>query len=295
MRLLTILAQVPRRSPMKRLVHQETDLKLDAKRNWEPVQNITEERCNVIIFSPIAHQPSSGIKHRLQAIQETLRRSDKQTVAAINLRCDEGCNCRSRCLKRQRFDVAFQETKLTEAAADGPGHVVFHCQIGLKHNSKVTNNGHRANQRTADAQLPGVKIRAPSTSHAPKKLRLLGIKTKSVRPHPQIVFGRAESRYVHRHWRPSLVNFVLSSDPIANYLSSDVQPTFMAFPRSSGIHIHHFLLLSPTFLFLPSNHTCIPSIHSFHPSTLPSTHPHIHQPTHQSIHPSIHSSGYTET
>src|SRR6218665_3688078 len=37
MRLLTILAQVPRRSPMKRLVHQQTDLKLDAKRNWEPV------------------------------------------------------------------------------------------------------------------------------------------------------------------------------------------------------------------------------------------------------------------
>src|SRR6218665_3489049 len=54
----------------------------------------------------------------------------------------------------------------------------------MKHNSKVTNNGHRANQRTADAQLPGVKIRAPSTSRAPKKLRLLGMKTKSVRPHP---------------------------------------------------------------------------------------------------------------
>src|SRR6218665_2098400 len=177
MRLLTILAQVPRRSPMKRLVHQETDLKLDAKRNWEPVQNITEERCNVIIFSPIAQQPSSGIKHRLQAIQEALRRSDKQTVAAINLRCDEGCECRSRCLKRQRFDAAFQMKKLTEAATDGPGHVVFH-------NSKVTNNGHRANQRTANAQLPGVKMRAPSTSRAPKKLRLLGIKTKSVRPHP---------------------------------------------------------------------------------------------------------------
>src|SRR6218665_2959229 len=56
--------------------------------------------------------------------------------------------------------------------------------MGVKHNSKVTNNGHRANQRTADAQLPGVKMRTPSTSRAPKKLRLLGIKTKSVRPHP---------------------------------------------------------------------------------------------------------------
>src|SRR6218665_519750 len=114
MRLLTILAQVPRRSPMKRLVHQQTDL------------NIPEERCNVIIFSPIAQQPSSGIKHRLQALQETLRRSDKQTVAAINLLCNEGGNSRSRSLERQRFDAAFQETKLTEAATDGPGHVVFH-------------------------------------------------------------------------------------------------------------------------------------------------------------------------
>src|SRR6218665_2844504 len=85
-----------------------------------------EDGCNVIIVSPIAQQPSSGIKHRLQAIQETLRRAGKQTVAAINLRRDEGCDCRSRCLERQRFDAAFQETKLTVAATDGPGHVVFH-------------------------------------------------------------------------------------------------------------------------------------------------------------------------
>src|SRR6218665_3720437 len=111
---------------MKRLAYQQTDLKLDAKRNWEPVLNITEERCNVVIFSPIAQQPSSGIKNRLQAIQETLRRPDEQTVAAIDLRCDEGCDCRSRCLERQRFDAAFQETKLTKAATDGPGHLVFH-------------------------------------------------------------------------------------------------------------------------------------------------------------------------
>src|SRR6218665_814289 len=75
-----------------------------------------EERCNVVLFPPIAQQPSSGIKNRLQAIQETLRRANEQTVAAIDLRSDEDCNCRSRCLERQRFDAAFQETKLTEAA-----------------------------------------------------------------------------------------------------------------------------------------------------------------------------------
>src|SRR6218665_913985 len=33
-------------------------------------------------------------------------------------------------LARQRFDAAFQETKLTEAATDGPGHVVFYDGLG---------------------------------------------------------------------------------------------------------------------------------------------------------------------
>ena len=56
-------------------------------------------------------------------IQETLRRADEHTVAAIDLRCDEGCDCRSRCLERQRFDAAFQETKLTEAATDGSSDI----------------------------------------------------------------------------------------------------------------------------------------------------------------------------
>ena len=68
----------------------------------------------MVTFSPIAQQPSSEIKHRLQAIEETLRRADEQTVAAIDLRCDEGCDCRSRCLERQRFDAAFQEYSLNK-------------------------------------------------------------------------------------------------------------------------------------------------------------------------------------
>src|SRR6218665_3962499 len=136
--------------PMKRLVDQQADLELDSKGNWEPVKNITEERCNMVVFSPVAQQPSSGIEDRLQAIQEILRRSDQQTVMGINLLCDEGCNCRSRSLERQRFDAAFQETKLTEAATDGSNHVVFHRQICLKHDAKVTSNSHRANQGTAN-------------------------------------------------------------------------------------------------------------------------------------------------
>src|SRR6218665_1104947 len=83
-----------------------------------------EERCNVIVFSPVAQQPSSGVEDGLQAIQEALRRANQQTVPATDLRCDEGSNSRSRSLERQRFDAAFQKTKLTEAATDGPSHVV---------------------------------------------------------------------------------------------------------------------------------------------------------------------------
>ena len=80
MRLLTIVAQIPRRGPMKPLVNQQADLELDSKRNWEPVKNITEERCNMVVFSPVAQQPSSGIEDRLQAMQEILRRSNQQTI-----------------------------------------------------------------------------------------------------------------------------------------------------------------------------------------------------------------------
>src|SRR6218665_3761988 len=62
MRLLTIVAQIPTCCPMKRLVDQQADLELDSKGNWEPVQNITEERFNVVFFSPAAQQPSSDIE-----------------------------------------------------------------------------------------------------------------------------------------------------------------------------------------------------------------------------------------
>src|SRR6218665_3195613 len=77
-----------------------------------------EERCNMVVFSPIAQQPSSGIEDRLKAIQEIFRCSNQQTVIAIDLCCDEGCNCRSRSLERQRFDAAFEKTKLAETATD---------------------------------------------------------------------------------------------------------------------------------------------------------------------------------
>src|SRR6218665_1305912 len=118
----------------------------------------------MIVFSPVAQQPSSGVEDRLQAIQETLRLADQQTATAIDLRCDEGSNSCSRSLERQRFEAAFQKRKLTEAATDGLSHVVFHRQIRLKHDAKVTNNSHRANQGAADIELPGVKMGTPSAT-----------------------------------------------------------------------------------------------------------------------------------
>src|SRR6218665_3735561 len=41
-------------------------------------------------------------------------------------------------------------------ATDGPSHVVFHREIRLKHDAKVTNNSHEASQGAADIELPGV-------------------------------------------------------------------------------------------------------------------------------------------
>ena len=51
----------------------------------------------MVVFSPVAQQPSSGIEDRLQAIQEILRSSDQQTIIAIDLCCDEGCRKREKC------------------------------------------------------------------------------------------------------------------------------------------------------------------------------------------------------
>src|SRR6218665_4023277 len=90
---------LPMNSPNKRLVDQQTDFKLDAKGNWEPVQNITEERYSMAVLSSIAQPPNIGIEDRLQAIQETLRRAHQHTATAIDSGCDEGSISRSRNLK----------------------------------------------------------------------------------------------------------------------------------------------------------------------------------------------------
>src|SRR6218665_1610522 len=73
-----------------------------------PEQNIMDERCSVIVLSTIAQQPGGSIEDRLQTIQKVFRRTNQQTVTAIDLRCNKGGNSRSRCLERQRLDAAFK-------------------------------------------------------------------------------------------------------------------------------------------------------------------------------------------
>src|SRR6218665_1874254 len=146
MRLLTIVAQIPRRCPMKRLVDQQADLELDSKGNWEPVWNITEERCNMVVFSPVAQQPSSGIEDRLQAIQEILRRSDQQTViasacdvtkaATAALAASKGRDFmqpfRRRSWRKQRLTVRATWTFIDWSKPSGNGFSFFAQNIPLK-------------------------------------------------------------------------------------------------------------------------------------------------------------------
>ena len=77
----------------------------------------------MIVFSPVAQQPSSGVEDGLQAIQETLRRADQRSTCDVTKAATAALAVSK---GRDLFDAAFQETKLTEAASDGPSHVVFH-------------------------------------------------------------------------------------------------------------------------------------------------------------------------
>src|SRR6218665_3629567 len=181
MRLLTIVTQILRRCPMKRLVDQQADLELDSKGNWEPVYSTSRRSGVTWSYFLLLH---SSLAAALRTDCRQSRRYLGAPTSRLLLKCDEGCNCRSHSLERQRFDAAFEKTKLAETATDSSSHMVFHRQIRLKHDAKVTSNSHRTNQGTTDTELPGVKMGTPSAGRAPKKLRLLRIKTESVRSHP---------------------------------------------------------------------------------------------------------------
>src|SRR6218665_1362273 len=122
----------------------------------------------MVVFSPVAQQSSSGIEDRLQAIQEILRRSDQQTVIAIDQQtCDvtEAATAALAASKGRDLMQPFRR-RSWRSHVDCSSHVDFHRQIGLKHDAKVTSSSHQANQGTADTELPSVKMGTPSAGRA---------------------------------------------------------------------------------------------------------------------------------
>ena len=47
------------------------------------MENITEERRDVVILPPVTNEPCGGIEYRLESVQEARRRSGEQAVAAV--------------------------------------------------------------------------------------------------------------------------------------------------------------------------------------------------------------------
>src|SRR6218665_2697900 len=58
---------------------------LDAEWDWQPVENIAQERCDVVILPPVADEPRWGIEDRLESVQEARRRAGEQAVVAATL------------------------------------------------------------------------------------------------------------------------------------------------------------------------------------------------------------------
>ena len=50
------------------------------------MENITEERRDVVIPPPVTNEPCGGIEYRLESVQEARRRSGEQAVAAVHPR-----------------------------------------------------------------------------------------------------------------------------------------------------------------------------------------------------------------
>src|SRR6218665_2973587 len=74
---------------------------------------------------------------------------------------------------RQRLDAAPDETELAKATAYCPRNMAPHGQDRLQQETEVMHRGQGPYQGTADTQLTGVKIDAPSTGRTPQEVRLL--------------------------------------------------------------------------------------------------------------------------
>ena len=64
------------------------------------MEDIAEERRDVVVLSPIADKPRRGIENRLETVQETRRRAGQQAVTAVHFGSDECGDGRFRNLER---------------------------------------------------------------------------------------------------------------------------------------------------------------------------------------------------
>ena len=122
---------------------------LDAEWDWQPVENIAEERCDVVILPPVADEPRCSIEHRL----ESRRRVGEQAVVAVHPRSDKSGDSRLYGPKRQRFDAAPDETELAKATADCPRNLAPHGQVGLQKDAEIAHRGRGPYQGPTDTQL----------------------------------------------------------------------------------------------------------------------------------------------
>ena len=53
------------------------------------MENIAEERRDVVILPPVADEPRCGIEDRLESVQEARRRAGEQAVVAVHPRSDK--------------------------------------------------------------------------------------------------------------------------------------------------------------------------------------------------------------
>src|SRR6218665_2400302 len=109
--------------------------------DWQPVENIAEERCDVVILPPVADEPRCGIEDRLESVQKARRRAGEQAVVAVHTRSDKSGDSRLRSPERQRLDAALDETELTKATADRPRNMATHGQVGLQQDAEVAHRG----------------------------------------------------------------------------------------------------------------------------------------------------------
>src|SRR6218665_3569675 len=80
-----------------------------------PMENIMEDRRDVVILPPVTNEPCCSIEYRLESVQEARRHSGEQAVAVVNPRSDKSGDIRLRSPKRQRLDATPEKTELAKA------------------------------------------------------------------------------------------------------------------------------------------------------------------------------------